>query len=282
MVISVMARFPKGYVRDSRDYGYRPHSHLVAATGQLQPHPTLLRFRGPPIWQDGVAECVGAATRRCVQMWHMANLHEPQPEISDIAAYTLGRLQESAGQDPDSAPPLQDWGSQPGLVLKAAQKVGVVLREDWPGPDHPGWDASRVNSPPDPRALVKAYDMRGLDFFEVKAPDAASMRKAVRDCFLRLQPVMWAMYVDTGFESNAGEVITSVDTSDPNGGGHMLAGLDATSDDYLVADNWWRNDSLGVAWGAPDGTFRISWECLAAQVQQMFAVQAAPMTRRNP
>lgn len=277
-----MSRFAKGHRPDSKDYGYPTHHRLIAALPTL-PTADHTPFRKGFIWQGQVGECVGEAFKRACQLWCAANGHGDEVLLSALFAYALGRAEEYAGFAPENLPALADAGSEPGLVLKAAREVGVLLENDYPGPETPGFDPSKVNARPVMSDLVKAYDGRGLEFYTV--PIGTGFRDGIRAAMVRRYPCIFATFVDSAFEDNQGEIITSINEQDPNGGGHMLCVLDASRDDYVVCDNWWRNEAEGYIWGNPSGplagTFRVSWACFEAHVQQVLAVQGVPLIAKE-
>jgi hypothetical protein len=189
------SKFSLGYKRDSQDYGYPTHHALIAAAPPSLPKADHLPFRKGLIWQDGVGMCVGEALKRAIQLWQEANGHPSDRMISAKFAYDIGRAQEYAGTNPDHAPPLVDEGSEPGLVLRGARNVGLLLDEDYPDPTSPNWDPSRVNKRPGSDALVKAYDMRDLQFSTVSR-GAFGFKDSIRACMVRRHPVKFSMFVD--------------------------------------------------------------------------------------
>jgi hypothetical protein len=283
------ARFSLGYKPDSRDYGYPSHHGLIAAAPPSLPRADHLPFRKGVIWQDGVGMCVGTAVKRAIQLWLALNGFPSTAMISGKFAYDIGRAQEWAGQNPDRAPPLVDEGSEPGLLLRAAHNVGLVLDSDYPDPTSLAWNPARVNARPGSDALVNAYDMRGLEFSSVTR-GAFGFKESIRACMVRRHAVIFAMFVDTGIMSNTGAIVTVIDKRDPDGGGHMLTVLDASRDDYAVIDNWWDYAPEEIAWGMPDGnvlglprgTWRIAWALLEQAIQQCFAVTGCPLAMKVP
>jgi len=281
-----MHRFPTGYKPDAIDYGYPSHRKLMAIAASL-PKANHLEFRKGEIWQDGVGMCVGTAFKRCVQLWQTMNGFESEFMVSGKFAYDVGRVQEFAGLKPELVPELVDEGSQPGLVLRASREVGVALDVEYPDPTSPHWDPSKVNVGPTITDLTKPYDARGLEFYRVVS-GAFGFKESMRAVMVRRHPAMFSMFVDTGFMANNGAIISAIYTDDPAGGGHMLAVLDASRDDYLVFDNWWDDADRGIAWGMPAGNTlglprgvgRISWALLEHSVKQCFAVSAVPFARR--
>lgn len=282
-----MKIYRTGHIADSKDYGYPKHHHLMAIAPTL-PTPNHIPFRKGLIWQANVGMCVGMSFKRCDQLWLAMAGFADEPMASGMFAYGIGRSQEYAGMDPDTVPPLQDVGTEPGLVLQAGQNVGIVSDEDYPDPTSPNWDPSAVNARPGPDALVKAYDARGLTFSDV-LPDASGLKQSIRNVMVRRQPIKIAMFVDSGVMNNTGEIVTSIDRSDPQGGGHEIAFLDASRDDYAVLDNWWDCPQGGDDWGVPEdnpyglprGVWRISWELLETRIQQIHAVTSVPRVRKQ-
>lgn len=279
--------FKTGRLKDARDYGlYKPsHHHLLKATPSL-PTPNLYSYRSGLIWQNGFGMCTGASSARTGQLWWAANGYGAEVLMSGWFNYLLGLTAQYAGQDPDTIPPLQDVGAEPGLEFQGMQNVGIVLEEDCPSPMSPGFNPKTALTTPPSSVLVKAYDAKGLAWSQVQT--GGFLRDAVRELMIRRNPVKVAIVVDTGVMRNAGEVVTSINKSDPDGGGHDVTILDASHDDYCQLDNWWRLPSdraaaLGqdpVEWGAIDGTWRISWDCLEKVCDEALAFDGAPLVRK--
>jgi len=279
-----MPKFGLGYIPDDPDMpvAYPTHHALTAAGPPTLEVADHTPYRRGIIWQNGVGMCVGSWLKRAVQLWQWMNGHTSAQMISGKFAYDVGRAIQHAGIDPDEAPPLSDIGSKPSLVLLAAHELGVVVDEHYPDPDSPEWDPSTVNRKPTPDALVHAYDFRGLEFYDVLR-GAWGFKESIRACMVRRNPVGCSLFVDSGVMANTGEIVTSIDLNDPNGGGHMVGLLDASREDCAVLDNWW--DLPGrVDWGArevnadgiPRGTWRIAWPLLERAIKQCLAVRAAP------
>jgi hypothetical protein len=268
---------PRGFSAPSPDWA-PPSHHGLLARAALLASANLTQFRDSRIRQKQVGECVGASARRAVQLYHACR-GLGQVSISDLAAYTLGRLQEYAGVDPDTRPALEDIGSQPDLVLEGLRTMGLVRAEDWPGPGDPGFDENLVNAEPSPDALVRAYDCRGLQFHQVVYAQGG-LRAAVADCLVRGCPVILALNSDPLQAYDGTSVITSFPSS---GQDHMLAFLDASSADWARLDNWWDDPEDGVSWGDPstdphlDGTWRASWTALEQGACCVLAVDMAPL-----
>jgi len=280
-------KFPLGYNRDAADYRYPSHRGLIAAAPPTLDKANHLEFRKGVIWQDGLGMCVGTFLKRCVQLWQEMNGFKSDRMISAKCAYDLGRAQAYATLDPDNAPPLQDVGTQPGLLLRGAREVGLALDSDYPDPTSAAWDPAKANRRPSLDDLVLAYNMRGLEFSNV-TPGAFGFKGSIRACMVRRQPVGLSMFVDSGVMWNKGEIVGAIFNGDPDGGGHMLTVLDASRDDYAVLDNWWDYAPQGIEWGMPDGnllelprgTWRISWGLLERAIIQCFAVTGVPFVEK--
>jgi hypothetical protein len=281
-----MNKFPTGYKADAADYGYPSHRKLMAIAASL-PKADHLPFRKGQIWQGNVGMCVGAAFKRCVQLWQNMNGFASEFMVSGKFAYDVGRVQEFAGLKPELRPALVDEGSQPGLVLRGGREVGVALDAEYPDPTSPLWDPAKVNVEPTITDLTKAYDARGLEFYSVTS-GAFGFKESIRSVMVRRHPVMFSIFVDTGVMANNGAIISAIFADDPAGGWHMLSILDASREDFCVFDNWWDDADRGIDWGMPAGNTlglprgvgRISWALLERSIKQCFAVSAVPFLRR--
>lgn len=285
-----MAIFATGWKPDSRDYGlYKPsHHHLFKATPTL-PTPNLLPFRSGLIWQSGFGMCTGCSSARSGQLWWAANGYSAEVLMSPLFSYLVGLAAEWAAQHPGAEPPASfaDIGAEPGLEYMGMQNVGFVLEQDFPSPMTVGFNPQTALDTPSPALLAeKAYDARGLEWSQVQT--GGYLRDAARELMVRRISVKVAMIVDSGVMANRGDVVRSINKNDPNAGGHDVTMLDATNDDYAVLDNWWRlpgdrAELLGqapVEWGAPDGTWRISWDCLEKACVQALAFQGAALVQK--
>jgi hypothetical protein len=281
-------RFPLGYKQDAVDYGYPSHRLLIAAVAPSLAKPDHLPFRKGGIWQGPVGMCVGSGFKRCAQLWQSMNERTEVGSLSGKFGYDIGRAAEFSAIDPDHEPELTDRGCQPGLLLRASREVGVMLDADYPDPDCPGWNGANVNRKPTIDHLVRAYDVRGIEFYKVSR-GAFGYKESIRSCMVRRHPVMFSMFVDSGVMSNRGDIVTSIFRNDPDGGGHMLTVLDASRDDYAVIDNWWARRELGIEWGMrdgnllglPAGTWRIAWATLEDAIIQCFAFSGMPLIHKK-
>jgi hypothetical protein len=285
--------FAKGFLRDSKPCAYPPAHRLIAATAPSLPSPNHVPYFSKLIWQSQMGACVGFAMKRTIQLGLRMAGYADSPMISADAAYKLGRSEETSSADPDNPPPLKDAGSEPGLVLLAARTVGVLLESDAPDPstdpslvanDVTPWSLDRVNERPGPDQLVQAYSMRDLEFHEIFGQPAGGWRNAATEVMVRRAPVMFAMFVDTGYENNRGEIVTQINEADPNGGGHAQVLLDASNPDYAVIGNQWHWPAAGQFWGTQDGNKwglppgcgRMAWPCFEKHCWLMHGVTSGP------
>ena len=280
-------KFRLGYLPDEPTVRYPVHHGLIAAGPPTLSTADHVPYRRGWIWQGNVGMCVGSWFKRDVQLWQSLNGFGSDAMISGKFAYDVGRSLAYAGHDPDEAPPLVDNGSRPHLVLLGAKEVGVVLEDHYPDPGSTAWDPTKINARPSPDAAVRAFDFRGLEFFDVLR-GAWGFKESIRACMVRRQPVGVSLFVDSALFSNTGQVVTAIDRTDPHGGGHMVGVLDASHDEYAVLDNWWFHPSLNH-WGMPDGnelglppgTWRMAWPLLERSIIQCLAVKAVPFLTRK-
>lgn len=281
-------KFRTAYKPDSKDYGYPKHHRLIAASLPTLPTPNLYPFRKGEIWQGPYGMCTGESTERCAQLWFSANGYGDEVMLSGAWNYLMGMLAAYDGQDPESVPKkFPDDGAEPGLEFRGLRNLGFLLEEDFPSPQTLRFDALRMFTPPVSSDLVKAYDARELQWHAVPFTTMATLRASMRSLMVRRTPVKVAMFVDTGVMRNQGEIVTSILRDDPDGGGHDVTVLDASHDEFVQLDNWWcvspelaaRIGVLEQPWGALDGTWRITWECLAEHCMQALAFTAGPLNR---
>lgn len=275
-------RVGTGWRRDRASTLYHPHHHVMATATKLS-RPDHSPFRSGLVFQGEWGMCVGSTEKRSVQLIHAIGGYASETLISDAFVYGIGRAQEFKDIYPDAdlAPDLEDGGMEPGLALLAEHNVGIVLEEDYPGPASPNFDPVRIYKRPPEDVCVKAYDAKGLAYFDVLPSPGQRLRDAVRDVMRRGYPVQFAMFVDSAYMRNTGQVVQVIDRADNYGGGHMQLVLDASSDDFIVVDNWWSNPAAGYNWGAANGTGRMTWELFESQTEQVLAVQSAPLVRAS-
>lgn len=281
-------KFRLEYKPDSQDYGYPKHHGIIVASRPTLATPNLYPFRKGEIWQANFGMCTGESTERCAQLWYAANGFGDEIMLSGAWNYLMGMLAQYDGQDPDTVPKkFPDVGAEPGLEFQGLKNLGFLLESDFPSPQSVRFDPDRMFSPPVSSDLVKAYDARDLQWHAVPFTTVATLRASIRSLMVRRIPIKVAMFVDTGVMGNRGEVVTYIDRDDPDGGGHDITVLDASQDGFVQLDNWWSVSpdlaaKLGVMeqpWGALDGTWRITWECLADHCMQALAFTGGPLNR---
>ncbi len=238
----------------------------------------LTDLRGDPIWQADEGECTGAAPRMALRIYTKFRGIE-MPDVSDQALYTLGRLQEWAGLNPDLEPDLIDNGADPAWVLTAAQNVGLIFARDWPGPGDAGHDVSKRNTEPPRELLTSAWARRGLLFHQVTWA-AGTLREQVDQLHRGGHPVLGVFCAD-GIQTNPGAAIVRKLPS-PRFANHIVTCLDSTDAVAGRWDNWWRRDSEGIYWGDPSddpgkrGTWLLDWEAAEAGMALILTIDFLP------
>jgi len=195
------------------------------------------------ILDQGMAgSCTGFGTVAALDQYLRANGHEAPAVASPLFPYVSGRLQEWAGLNPSFVPPLQDTGAEPILVLRAMQRLGYVSWDDCPYPKDTAtlYDsfamAQIVNRPIAPAIYASAYALRGMQWASIQVgPGCLDL---MAEALQHRLGVAFGMYVDSAYMHNHGDIITSVDITDPRGGGHWQAAV-AVSDDMLKVRGSW-------------------------------------------
>lgn len=286
-------RFRRGYKRTELGLktSVTPHPGLMArvanaslTTGDMTP------FRGPQVRQRSEGECTGAGFRRAVQLFFKCR-NLPVPDLSDQALYTLGRLQDYAGINPDNVPPLSDTGADPVLVALAAQKVGVLFADEWPGPGDPGHVVADRNVEPHEELLVPAYDRRGLHVYEVRCPPG-ELQATCHSLLTAGFPVM-AAFAAEGVATVDPEGSIVRELPPPSEADHWVTLLDSGGRpaapwiSFGRWDNWWDdpqnpNPDERVTWGDPsidprwDGTWCLDWHAAEAGLAFVLALDFMP------
>lgn len=268
-------RFRRGYKRT--ELGLKtlvaPHPALMAGivnasltNGDMAP------FRGPQVRQRNQGGCTGAGFRRAVQLFFKCR-NMAVPDVSDQALYTLGRLQDYAGMNPDSLPALTDTGADPVLVALAAGKVGVLFADEWPGPGDPGHVVANRNVEPDETLLVPAYDRRGLHVYQITWA-RGQLQRTCQSLLAAGFPVMAAFAAEGVATVDPGDAVV-MNLPPASQADHWVTLLSSGASNGLDLsygrwDNWW-DDAANpkpderVAWGDPstdpryDGTWRLDW-----------------------
>ncbi len=247
---------------DLRDYDFRDRLAVVSPPAGASL--SLLPFRAGRLEQDGVSACVGFAVARALHICFLANGHTAAPVPSPLYLYYNGRAAESAGADPESAPPLEDRGSYPRLVMQACRALGFCPNGDWP------FSYSKRNTRPQMRCYRRAYDQRGFEFFRILSSGSARIEE-VKAALAMRYPVIFGMPVDKAFTEHKGaDPIDSINVAEIVGG-HMMTVV--AWDGSVMFDNWW-----GADFGFGDGFGRLSEEMFgSALVGDIYAVKAAPL-----
>lgn len=282
-------KFRTGWRPDPKPVHRGTHHELVAAAPPSLSSPNHMPFRKGDIWQSEYGMCTGESTARCAQLWYaMAGLGD-EVMLSGAWCYLMGLLAPYDGEVPEKVPAtFTDDGASPSMEFQGLQNLGLLLEEEFPSPQSPGFDPARMFRSPTSADLVNAYDATGLQWRTILFANTKTLRDAIRASMVRRAPVKTALFVDTGVFNNTGQLVTRIDDQDPNGGGHDVAVIDASNDVFAVLDNWWRvSEALGKKlgifprpWGAPDGTWRISWDCLFRHCQQALAFTGAPLVKK--
>jgi len=287
-------KFALGWRKD-RPGEDMPAHHLVRAVQHAKevaplPNASLLSFRGDRQNQGGVGACWAFARSRAFQLYWQANGMGINVNASQRKLYYDGRLQEYAGQDPETVPPLTDTGTEPRMGDAAVRKLGISLIEDCPYVD----SVKANNVQPPPAIYEKAYDSTGMKSAVITDVGSARVQLAASSLIHRL-PVEFGMQVDSAFLDNHGERITKIDGNRIEGG-HMLAMLavldeqllqdlgnmlglpeDAQPDDVLF-DNWW---GLGDSWGTKHGYGVMAGSLFGSNwIADIRSIQAAPLPRK--
>jgi hypothetical protein len=282
-------KFRTGWRPDPKSVHRATHHDLMAASAPALATPNHMPFRSREIWQSHFGMCTGASSERCGQLWYAMNGLGKEVMISGAWNYLMGLLAPHDGEDPETVPEMfSDDGASPSMEFQGLQNLGLLLEEDFPSPQSEGFDSARMFAAPTSDDLVKAYDATGLQWRSILFANTATLRDAIRSVMVRLASVKVAMFVDSGVMNNSGQLVTQINENDPDGGGHDITVLDASNDTFVVLDNWWRVSAelaarLGIApqpWGAQDGTWRVTWDCLFRHCRQALAFTGAPLVKK--
>jgi hypothetical protein len=247
-------------------------------------------YRRGEIWQSDYGMCTGESTSRCGQLWYaLAGLGD-EVMLSGAWCYLMGLLAPYDGVEPEKVPEkFSDEGSSPSMQFRGLQNLGLLLEEEFPSPQSVGFDPDRMFRAPTSADLVNAYDATGLQWRSILFANTKTLRDAIRATMVRRAPAKVAMFVDSGVMRNTGQLVTAIDDQDPLGGYHDIVVLDASNDTFATLDNWWRVSpelakKLGIParpWGAADGTWRVTWECLFRHCRQALAFTGAPLVKKT-
>lgn len=241
-------RFGKGYRPNT---GSHPSGHALLAAHRLSvPSPLALPdlrpFDGPVENQGQAGSCVGAAGADQIPLFLRANMLTPDwIRLSILWNYAVGRLQEYAGQDPDSLPAnaLDDVGTQPAHFLQAIRNLGFVLQADWPYPmdlatlDDQAAMLRIVGQSPPAEVVRKAYAQKDLQYAVFDGPASGRMAWII-DCLKHRLPVTFGHEVDDAYEGNTGEVVSHVDVANSLGGHDELIVAVNSRGNVIVKGSW--------------------------------------------
>jgi hypothetical protein len=271
-----------GYKQDLPDgRDYLAESLIGKAAQDVVVPASIMRFRKGVLVQGGAGSCVANALARAidvclrVELAQAGSLIEP-PKASRRFMYFNARQQEvvDALADGDKPEPITDGGCYPRLAMRAVQKLGFCPEDVFPYTDRqqrPGESAEgTINQKPPPAASQQAFDQKDFKYARVTRTRLGRVVDVAR-ALKRDKPVIIGMYVDKPFMRwDGSSVITSVDKSDPDGGGHMLAVVEVTAD-RVILDNWWGED-----WGA-NGLVHLSHDLFgSAIVSDTYILETAP------
>ncbi|HMI84884.1 MAG TPA: hypothetical protein VK550_12375 [Polyangiaceae bacterium] len=282
-------KFRTGWLPDPKPVHRASHHELMAAAPPSLPTPNHMPFRKGEIWQASYGMCTGESTTRCGQLWYAMNGVGEEVMLSGAWNYLMGLLAPYDGEKPESVPEkFPDDGASPSMEFQGLQSLGLLLEEEFPSPQSVGFDPARMFRAPTSADLVEAYDATGLQWRSILFANTSTLRDAIRAVMVRRGAVKIAMFVDSGVMNNTGQLVTSINDKDSNGGGHDITVLDASNDGFAVLDNWWRVSpelaaKLGIPvqpWGAADGTWRVTWECLFRHCRQALAFTGAPLVKK--
>ncbi|MDQ2668026.1 MAG: hypothetical protein M3Z05_18790 [Gemmatimonadota bacterium] len=275
-----------GYIQDKPDdrdllsHDAKSRSGLFGATPTVVVPASMMQFRKGALYQGQAGSCVAHALARAVDMCARAELavknskQEP-PKMSRRYAYFNARQQENvdAIQSGQPMPKMTDAGCMPRLAMRAIQKLGFCDEVVFPYTDDP----RAINEVPPPLAFKEAYDQIGFRYSRPLLHPVAECARALA----MQKPFIFGMFVDTPFMNNGGDIIRSVNTRDPDGGGHMLCGLEITANE-VIFDNWWCPPGSPSAWGSL-GIGRMTHELFSsAIVTDRYIIEAAPLFPEVP
>lgn len=283
--LGVTHNFGRGYKQDEpdeRDFNAEQLFGAPAGAVTIQPA-SMMQFRIGELNQGGAGSCVAHALARGIDMTMRAKAGQQGdlgalvsgrfPKASRRFIYFNARQQENVdarllGQE---VRPVEDVGSYPRLAMRAVQRLGFCDERFFPYTD----DDKAINETPNPTAFQQSYDQKDFRYYRIASTGEQKIADVSR-ALARGNAVIFGMFVDTAFANNKGERITSVNTRDPNGGGHMMTVLaiewnEAAQEWDVIFDNWWRR-----GWGS-NGIGRMSAKLFAQNTTDNYVIEATPV-----
>lgn len=217
--------------------------HLLGAPVALAPEvKRLLGFIWKIYDQTITSSCVGWAIKQaCMLRARIAAPTEEQAqqveELSALGPYAFARMREKQR----TSDALRDGGCFPRDAMYALSEDGIPSEKDWP------FDESKVNDEPPWDVEQKASAHRITAFFRIDSEGRARVHD-IMNAVSQNYPVIFGTFVDTTYMRYTGGVVRSMNTNDPQGGGHMQTIVGYTTDRdgsiiFIVLNQW------GPNWG---------------------------------
>lgn len=246
---------------------------------------SLKNYRGPQLDQNYTSSCVGHGTAQAVYTSSGAAgallPFFPSPRIG----YAIVRTLELNVYPPATSQPLTDSGAMPSDLVAVAQKWGFApigfgcTPAMPPTPDGYYTDCyqGNVNDKPSFADLEAAGMTMNIDALRVDE-SSTDFGAQISASLQNKAALGVGLFVDSAFiQWNGNSPVTSIDTSDPNGGGHWLQ-MDTiyTSGGVVIVggDNSW-----GSRWGKRNGLYgewEMTLDCLRQVCSDCLAFQVHP------
>jgi hypothetical protein len=233
-------------------FGYKPsrvqappaHEMLRARMKLVEPLPLpdQSAFVSAIIDQGYANSCVGCGMAGGFDQYQRANGIAEPVMPSPTFFYTIARLQEWAGFDPKLIPKLTDSGAEPDLLCQAMKNLGYVSWQSCPYPTEPDVlsdDSAMqriVNAPLAPALIPRAYDLRGMRWHTI--PVGPGAMEMIAQALQHRLGVVFGQFVDSAYCDSRGQVITTINENDPNGGGHFQAAVAVTGRVLKIRSSW--------------------------------------------
>jgi hypothetical protein len=246
---------------------------------------SILKYRGPRIWQGPAGSCLAMTQARLIHASHLAAGHvAPFPSARQL--YFNGRRQEYAGVDPNTLAPPVDRGMFLSKALLATRRLGFCPWDSDPygAPiathsasnayrvydlvDTKRWGkVRRVNLKPPLSSHSEAYDQKGLQWFVLPRYERSrALTESIR------AGVMCGVAFTVGkpfLDVRSSDPVTHEHLREPQGG-HALAVLEVLANGDVVVDNWWED------WGYEDGFAILDRSLVESDEVKSFGILPAP------